>query len=87
MSEAARADREFIARALRIAITAATILAVLVAVLFVLKGAVTPLAVALAVAYFLDPIVVRLKVWGVPRSIGILVPLLGAVAGKVVLTD
>ena len=79
MSEAAREDREFIARAARIAITAAVVLAVLVVVLFVLKGALTPLAVALAVAYFLDPIVVRLKSWGVPRSIGVLVPMLGAV--------
>lgn len=79
MSEAAREDRAFIARATRIAITAAAVLIVLVAVLFVLKGALTPLALALAIAYFLDPMVVRLKGWGVPRSVGILAPMLGVI--------
>ncbi|MBW2360255.1 MAG: AI-2E family transporter [Deltaproteobacteria bacterium] len=79
MSEAAHEDRAFIARATRIAITVAAVLIALLALLYLLKGALTPLAVALAVAYFLDPIVVRLKGWGVPRSVGILVPMLGIV--------
>jgi predicted PurR-regulated permease PerM len=79
MSDAARDDRAFIARATRIAITVAAVLVVLLALLYLLKGALTPLAVALALAYFLDPVVVRLKGWGVPRSVGILVPMLGVV--------
>lgn len=79
MSQTALEDRAFIARATRIAITAAAVLTVLIVVLYVLKGALTPLAVALAVAYFLDPIVVRLKRWGVARRVGILVPMLGFV--------
>lgn len=80
MSEEASADRAFIARATRIAIITVAILVSLFAVLYVLKGALTPLAVAFAIAYFIDPIVVRLKSWGVPRSVGVLVPLLGAVS-------
>lgn len=79
MSEAAREDRAFIARAVRIAITVAATLLALLALLYVLQGALTPLALALAAAYLLDPIVMRLKGWGVPRSIGILVPMLGGV--------
>jgi predicted PurR-regulated permease PerM len=79
MSATASEDRAFIARATRIAITTALVLTVLGVVLYVLKGALTPLAVALAIAYFLDPIVVRLKRLGVPRSVGVLVPLLGFV--------
>lgn len=80
MSEEARADRAFIARATRIAIIALAVLLVLFAVLYVLKGALTPLAVSFALAYFIDPTVVRLKSWGVPRSVGVLVPLFGSVS-------
>ena len=77
MSEEARADRAFVVRATRIAITVAAVLIVCLLLLAVLEAALTPLAVALAIAYFADPVVVRLERWGVARWLGALVPLLG----------
>jgi len=72
-------DRAFIDRSIRIAIVVATSLAVLFALLFVLKGALTPLAVSFGIAYFLDPVVRRLESYGVRRSFGVLALMLIAV--------
>lgn len=72
MSEAAGEDRAFIERAVRIGITGIAVLVVLMAVLYVLKGALTPLAVSFAIAYFLDPVVLRLERLGIRRRLGVL---------------
>jgi len=72
-------DRAFIDRSIRIAIVAATSLGVLYALLFVLKGALTPLAISLGIAYFLDPVVRRLERFGVRRKLGVLALMLVAV--------
>ena len=72
-------DRAFIDRSIRIAIVAATSLAVVFALLYVLKGALTPLAVSLGIAYFLDPVVRLLERHGVRRRFGVLVLMLIAV--------
>lgn len=72
-------DRAFIDRSIRIAIVVATSLVVLFALFFVLKGALTPLAVSLGIAYFLDPVVRRLESHGVRRSLSVLALMLIAV--------
>jgi len=41
--------------------------------LYLLRGALTPVLVALGIAYLLDPLVDRLEAWRVPRSAGIAV--------------
>lgn len=73
-------DRAFIERAMRIGITGAVTLAVVLLLLWLLKAALTPLAVAWVVAYLLDPLVDRFEARGVPRelTIGILLLLAGA---------
>lgn len=73
------ADRAFIERAVRLGIIGAAALAVGVGVLWVLKGALTPLVVAWVIAYLLDPVIDRFEARGVPRGAAIL--LLLAVVG------
>ena len=67
----AESDLEFIARVTRWAIVAAIALGVVLILLWILKGALTPLAVGFAIAYVLDPLIDRLEVRGVPRRIAI----------------
>jgi len=80
-------DREFVVRAARIAVVGGLALVVLLALLWVLKGALTPLAVAFVVAYLLDPIIDRFEAGRVPRSLAIflLLGLTGAVVAGGVL--
>lgn len=66
-------DRAFIERSIRIAIIGVTTLAVVMALLFVLEGALTPLALSLGIAYLLDPAVTALERRGLPRRLGVLV--------------
>jgi predicted PurR-regulated permease PerM len=75
----AESDLEFIARAARWAIVAALALGVVLILLWVLKGALTPLAIAFAVAYVLDPVIDRLEALRVPRRLAIVL-LIGALA-------
>lgn len=41
------------------------------ALLYVLRGVLTPVLVAFALAYLLDPLVDRLQAWGMPRAAGV----------------
>jgi predicted PurR-regulated permease PerM len=66
-------DRDFVARAARHAIIGAVAAAVAFALLYVLKGALTPLAAAFVIAYLLDPVIDRFEARGVRRSIAIFV--------------
>src|SRR5262245_22577280 len=79
-SPRAETDLEFIARAARWAIVAAIALGVVLALLWILKAALTPLAIAFALAYVLDPLIDRLEALRVPRrfAIVILIGTLGA---------
>jgi len=72
-------DRAFIERAVRVGIIAAIALVVLLLAAWVLKGALTPLAVALGLAYLLDPLIDRFEARRIPRgaAIGILLLLSG----------
>ncbi len=73
----AESDREFIQRSVRWAITFGVVATVGVAVLWLLKGALTPLAVAFVLAYLFDPIIDRFEARRVGRSVAIFL-LLGA---------
>ncbi|MGH0028898.1 MAG: AI-2E family transporter [Myxococcota bacterium] len=79
MSEAPQSDRAFIERSLRVGITVAVVLAAVFATLWVLKGALTPLAVAWFIAYLFDPVIDRFEARGVPRGPAILLLLVVAV--------
>jgi len=77
MSEALPpSDRAFIERALRWAIVGAISLAVVFGTLWVLKGALTPLAAAWVIAYLFDPLIDRFEARGVPRALAIVLLLL-----------
>jgi predicted PurR-regulated permease PerM len=65
-------DRAFIERSVRLAIVAATALGVVLAALWLLKGALTPLALALVVAYLFDPLIDRFEARGISRRAAIL---------------
>lgn len=73
-------DRDFVARAARRAIVIAVATALLFALFFVMKGALTPLAAAFVIAYLLDPLIDRFQRRGVRRSIAIFL-LLALVGG------
>jgi predicted PurR-regulated permease PerM len=62
-----RSDVEFIVRATRWAIVLAAVVTVVVLLLWILKGALTPLATAFFIAYLLDPLIDRFEAHGVPR--------------------
>jgi predicted PurR-regulated permease PerM len=68
----AQSDRDFVARAARFGILAVAMGAVLFATLWVLKGALTPLVTAFAIAYLLDPLIDRLERLGLGRRFAIL---------------
>ena len=76
MSTAGSDDRAFIARSVRLAIIGATALGVVLLGLWLLKGALTPLAAALVIAYLFDPLIDRFEARGVSRSAAILLMLL-----------
>jgi predicted PurR-regulated permease PerM len=67
-------DRAFIERSVRLAIIGAAAIGAGLAMLWLLKGALTPLAAALVIAYLFDPLIDRFEARGVSRSaaIGIL---------------
>ena len=73
-------DRDFVARAARRAIVVAVAAALVCALFFVMKGALTPLAAAFVIAYLLDPLIDRFQARGVRRSIAIFL-LLALVGG------
>jgi len=64
-------DLDFIARAARMLIVGGFAIAVVLVTLWVLKAALTPLAVAFLIAYLLDPLIDRLERRGVPRRLAI----------------
>jgi predicted PurR-regulated permease PerM len=78
-AEGSWSDRDFIARSVRVAIIGSVTAAVVLAILWVLKAALTPLAAAFVIAYFFDPIVDRFEVRRVKRSVAValLVVLMG----------
>jgi predicted PurR-regulated permease PerM len=53
------------------------------ALLYVLRGVLTPVLVAFALAYLLDPLVDRLQAWGMPRAAGVSLLLLLALSALV----
>jgi predicted PurR-regulated permease PerM len=75
-------DRDFIARSVRRGIIIAVATVVALALLWLLKSALTPLAVAFVFAYLLDPLIDRFEVRRVPRRVAILflVAISGALA-------
>jgi predicted PurR-regulated permease PerM len=75
-------DRDFIARSIRRGIILAVAAAVALALLWLLKSALTPLAVAFVFAYLLDPLIDRFEARKIPRSVAVLflVAISGAVA-------
>jgi len=75
-------DRDFIARAIRRGIILAAAIALVLALLWLLKSALTPLAVAFVFAYFLDPLIDRFEARRIPRpvAISILFAISGAIA-------
>jgi predicted PurR-regulated permease PerM len=72
VSRDASGDRAFIDRSLRIGIIGAVALGVVMGVIWVLKGALTPLAAALVIAYLYDPLIDRFEARGFARSAAIL---------------
>lgn len=66
-------DRAFIERSVRRGIVGAAVIVVLLALLWVLKSALTPLATAFVLAYLLDPVIDRFEAHRVPRPIAIFV--------------
>ena len=72
MSPVERDDRAFIERSVRVAIIAATAIGAVLAALWLLKGALTPLALALVVAYLFDPLIDRFEARGISRGAAIL---------------
>lgn len=77
MSTGADGDRAFTLRAARWGITGAVVLAVLIGLLWLLKGALTPLAVAWVIAYLLDPVIDAFERRRVPRGAAVVLLLLG----------
>jgi len=75
-------DRDFIARSIRLGIVLASAIAVLLALLWLLKSALTPLAVAFVFAYLLDPLIDRFEARKIPRpvAISVLFTLSGVIA-------
>jgi predicted PurR-regulated permease PerM len=65
-------DRDFIAKFVRRGIVIAIAAAVVLLLLWLLKSALTPLAVAFVFAYFLDPLIDRFEARRIPRRVAIL---------------
>jgi len=77
-------DRIFIQRALRIAIIGLATAGALLALLWLLAGALTPLAAAFVIAYLFDPLIDRFEARGIGRRAAIF--LLLGVAGVAIFT-
>ena len=73
------ADRAFIQRAVRLAIIGAAIVGAVLALLWLLAGALTPLVAAFVLAYLFDPLIDRFQERGIGRRVAIFL-LLGLVA-------
>jgi predicted PurR-regulated permease PerM len=69
-------DRAFIERSLRVAIMVAVALGAILALLWVLKAALTPLVAALLIAYLFDPLIDRFEARRVRRGAAILLVIL-----------
>jgi len=65
-------DRDFIARSVRRGIIIAVATVVVLALLWLLKSALTPLAVAFVFAYLLDPLIDQFEARRIPRRVAIL---------------
>jgi predicted PurR-regulated permease PerM len=74
-----QADSAFIQRAVRLAIIAAAVAGAVLALLWLLRAALTPLAVAFVIAYLFDPLIDRFEARGIGRRLAIFL-LLGLVA-------
>lgn len=89
MGDGLDSDRDFLARSARRAVVGGVALAVVFALLWVLKAALTPLAAAFVIAYLLDPLIDRFEARGVRRSFAIFLLLgivgVGMAAGALVL--
>jgi len=77
-------DRDFIAKSVRRGIVLGVAAALVVALLWLLKSALTPLAVAFVFAYLLDPVIDRFEARRIPRRVAIL--FLVAVSGVLAVT-
>jgi predicted PurR-regulated permease PerM len=77
----AQSDRDFVARAARFGIVALMVGVALFALLYVLKGALTPLVTAFVIAYLLDPLIDRMERLGLGRRFAILFVLALTVTG------
>jgi len=73
-----QADSAFIQRAVRIAIVAAVAVGSVLALLWLLRAALTPLAAAFVIAYLFDPLIDRFEARGIGRRLAIFL-LLGLV--------
>jgi predicted PurR-regulated permease PerM len=76
MSSSTDGDRAFALRAARWGITGASVLALLLVLLWLLKAALTPLAVAWVIAYLLDPWIDAFERRRIPRGVAVLLLLL-----------
>jgi predicted PurR-regulated permease PerM len=89
MGDGRDSDRDFLARSARRAVVGAIVFGVVIALLWVLKAALTPLAAAFVTAYLLDPLIDRFEARGVRRSIAIFLLLgvvgFGVIGGSLVL--
>ncbi len=72
MNSEGELDRDFIAKSIRRGIILAVAAAVVLALLWLLKSALTPLAVAFVFAYLLDPLIDRFEARKIPRSVAVL---------------
>lgn len=80
-------DRAFIERALRLGIIALVLAGAAMAVLWVLKAALTPLVAAWVIAYLFDPLIDRFEARGVgrgPAILMVLTVLAGALVGAAI---
>ncbi|MCZ6782049.1 MAG: AI-2E family transporter [Proteobacteria bacterium] len=76
-------DQIFIQRSIRWLIVGVATLGLILVLLWVLRGALTPLVVALTLAYLLDPVIDRFQAWHLPRGLAVLL-LLGVALGALV---
>jgi predicted PurR-regulated permease PerM len=65
------ADSAFIQRAVRLAIIAAVVIGAVLALLWLLRAALTPLAIAFVIAYLFDPLIDRFESRGIGRRLAI----------------
>jgi predicted PurR-regulated permease PerM len=63
-----------------------TVALLVAAVLFALRGILTPIFLSYAIAYLLDPVVDRFEKWRVPRPLGVMIVLGGAAAAFALFT-